>query len=129
MAYEFATGHDNEAGLSVVSIQPSCRGIQVNVVRDGRGFAKIKGKGTLDWLYDPSLPAGDFAALLTEFGLNYFDTPSVDCTLRTTLNDEADEMNREFGVFNATLTIPPAPQFQFFWKPIAFHILIDLEQL
>lgn len=130
MAYEFAVGYNNEAGLTVVSIQPSCPGIAVTLVTDGHGVARVKGKGASEWLYDPALPAGDFADLLAELGgLNYYDTPSVECTIQTTLNDDATGLNRDFGIFNAVLTIPPQPRFKYFWQPIVFSLLIDLEPL
>lgn len=121
MPYQIASGHNNAAGLTTVTIQPYCPGIGYTFVMDGDSVADIKGDGSTTWVY-ATLTAAQFDTLLNEFGLDYNTTPSKKVTIRTTVNDNATGHNRNYANYNAVITAPPKPRFEWFQKNIEFTI-------
>jgi hypothetical protein len=127
MPYQIVDGHNNAGTLADVTIQPRCPGISVRVVTDGNGGRVIKGKGRTQWIYE-NLTAAQFATLLTEFGLSYTTAPSNQVTIRTTVNHSATALDRSYANYNATISIPPEPNFEWWWKAVVFEI-VALEAL
>lgn len=127
MTHQVASGHNNAAGLTALSLQPRCPGISYNFVADGDGISDIKGTGFTAWVYD-SMTAVQFETIMTELGLDYGTTPSKKVTVRIPKNEAATNLDRDDANYNAIVTAPPRPTFEFFWKRVEFT-LTGLETL
>jgi len=119
--YRAADGHDNEPGLSLLSVQPRSGAIHYAVRRYTAGGVYEDGYATQDLIYD-TLSRDDLNTLRAEFGLS----DSVifnDITVRTRQNDDT------FANFNARVIGPVLDKRDAaFWRSVVFR-LINLEAL
>jgi hypothetical protein len=119
--YQFADGHDNEAGFAAADPQPRSFGVKIPTTRYpvGGGFHRDGGRRTL-WMYS-SLTVAEFQALLAAFGLDA--AQENECTIRTTEDD------RTWSNYNGTIGKPEIDDRNWrdgFYKDVEFEIR-DLE--
>lgn len=108
MPFQAATNHDNADGLTTVTPQPRCVGIQYAERRySADNSANDHGYARTDWLYDFMTPS-QFDTLRTLLGLSD-TTPSAEATIRTIKND-----HETFANYNVTALDPrPGEDYKF----------------
>jgi len=127
MTYQIATGHDNAAGLADVTPQPASPGILYpRRVYAASGDVYEDGTPYTLWGYKDILPADEYAALLTAFGLA--SAVSALVTVRTV----AGEDRTTFANYNARVIKPrngdTAKFANGFWHDVVF-VIRELEAL
>lgn len=108
MPFRVADGHNNPGGLTVVTPQPRCIGIQYPVRRySAANTAHDHGTGRVEWLYD-YMTTEQFAAMRQLLGLDE-SAPSAPATIETIQNDHTT-----FAVYNVEAHDPrPDEDFKF----------------
>lgn len=120
MAYQYAVGYNQAGSLADMTIQPAGTAIEYTFVVGGDGIAVPKGYGRQVLRFE-SVTAEQVETIITQLTLSY-STPSKAFTLRTTKNEAATGLNRDFHNVNAILTLPPRPRFQWFWKDFEIEV-------
>lgn len=123
MTYQIADGHDNEAGLTIVTPQPACEGIfYPKDIISASGDVYETGAAYCEWRFGPELLETSYAALLTQFGLTIAKTNEV--TIRTM----SDPARATFANYNALIIRPRAKYQNGFYRDVVF-LLKRLEAL
>lgn len=121
MPYQEANGYNQAGSLATLSIQPAGSAIEYTFVIGGDGVAVAKGYPRQFWRWE-NVTAEQIETILSECGLSYDSTPSREKTVRTTKNDAATSLSRDFANANCIMTLPQRPRYQWFWRDFEIEL-------
>lgn len=121
MPYQEANGYNQAGSLATLTIQPQASGIEYVFVVGGDGIAVPKGYPRQIWRWS-SVTAEDVETIISDCGLSYDATPSREKTVRTTRNDAATGLDRDFANANCIMTLPPRPRFKYFYEDFEIEL-------
>lgn len=107
--YKVGTGHDNIAGLTRLTTQPRCSGLNYAVWTPSAIGDVPQGKLSCKLLWDGGTTPAKLQAVLTQLGL----AAAFNAAVTLTLPVDAD---RKIGFFNCYVSYP---------KQIAFHYFVS----
>ena len=123
MTYKIAAAHDNAAGLTTVTPQPACEGIQYpRMIRAASGKVYPDGQAYCEWRYGPELDETVYNSLLTQFGLTSVWFAEV--TVATV--SSADRVT--FSNYNGRIIRPQVQYSKGFYRNVVF-LVSELEAI
>ncbi|MEM4406009.1 MAG: hypothetical protein QXS68_03095 [Candidatus Methanomethylicaceae archaeon] len=118
--YKFASGWNNQAGLSDLVIQPRSENISWPSVRTAaNGLTYFDGMPKVELLFSV-LTKSEFDSLISQLGFSD-STKSVKATMRFPRNKD-----RSAGTYNVIIDYPnmSATKYQYFWREVRLSVRI-----